>query len=400
LSAGRPLKMYSSSPRRAYNLGAFFKWALPFTPVIEFCSVRGNITTRLEKLMSDDVQGLVVAKAALDRLLAAKEPEFQSAQKTIRATLGQCRFMILPLSASPAAPAQGALAVEILRSRDDVRALVKTVNCEETMNEVLRERREFKKYGGGCHQKIGITCLAKDWGMIEYGRGETVEGEAFSYTRVTPDEKPVATVKKQSLVRREQMFPVEKGENSFFRREVLAPTKFSLGHHDLWVARAEAWPEGFTSDERLVWVSGLETWKKLAAQGIWVNGTSDSLGEREATGLETILGRTTDFVKLTHIDAASLPSTLKSIGTYRLVPNEKSAPDLQGKTHFYWLSYTSFMRALEIRPEVIAGCHSCGPGQTYELIKAELARRLPNETPRLEIYISRESWLKEVASKD
>src|SRR6185312_4055942 len=140
----------SSWPRRAFNLGACFKWALPFgARDVEFCSVRGNITTRIEKLMRDDVHGLIVAKAAIDRLLEAREPEFRESQDVIRTALKACRFMVLPLSASPAAPAQGALAIEVLRSRSDLRPLLQSINCEKTMREVQAERQVFKTYGGG-----------------------------------------------------------------------------------------------------------------------------------------------------------------------------------------------------------------------------------------------------------
>jgi hydroxymethylbilane synthase len=389
LAKTEPLKIYSSSPRRAFNLGAFFSWALPFSNTIEFCSVRGNITTRIEKLLNDDVHGLIVAKAAIDRLLSTSEPEFAESRAVIRRALQQCQFMVLPLSASPAAAAQGALAIEAMKTRDDLRVVLRTINCEKTMREVQNERREFKKFGGGCHQKIGITSIEKPYGRIDYGRGETIAGEIFSYVHLVP-----SMPRQLKRVSKSQVFPFEKSENSFFRRERIHE-KFNFGNHDLWVARAEAWPEEHRNDGRVLWASGLETWRKLAQMKLWVNGCNESLGEREPAGIEQILGRPTDFIKLTHKNAEALPGPLHALGTYRLVPNEK-APDLTGKTQFYWMSFTSFARAVELFPHIIAGGHSCGPGQTFDLIKAELLRLRPHETARLEIYISRESWLKDI----
>ena len=68
------LKIFSSSPRRAHNLRDFLPQVLPNFKsgrAIIFENVRGNIPTRVRKLVeSDDVHGLIVAKAALDRLLA------------------------------------------------------------------------------------------------------------------------------------------------------------------------------------------------------------------------------------------------------------------------------------------------------------------------------------------
>jgi hydroxymethylbilane synthase len=90
---------------------------------------------------------------------------------------------------------------------------------------------------------------------------------------------------------------------------------------------------------------------------------------------------------------------MESLATYRLVPLEE-APRLDGKTHFFWASASIFQRALELAPSIISGQHACGPGHSYELISAELQRKLPNKTPRLEIFLSRESWLNQVCGLD
>ena len=46
-----------------------------------------------------------VAKAALDRLLSASQSEFAETREFLRDALSQCRWMVLPLSANPSAPA-------------------------------------------------------------------------------------------------------------------------------------------------------------------------------------------------------------------------------------------------------------------------------------------------------
>jgi hydroxymethylbilane synthase len=111
----RRLEVLSSSPRRTWLLQELLAALLPW-PVenVEFTPVRGNIQTRLRKLLQSQATGLVVAKAALDRLLGFGPP-FEAVAREVRAFLGQCAWMVLPLREVPGAPAQGAIAIETLR---------------------------------------------------------------------------------------------------------------------------------------------------------------------------------------------------------------------------------------------------------------------------------------------
>ncbi|MBC7371099.1 MAG: hydroxymethylbilane synthase, partial [Bdellovibrionaceae bacterium] len=50
--SSKHLKVFSSSPRRAYNLENFLKTHMPYgLRSVEFCNVRGNIQTRVRKMM-------------------------------------------------------------------------------------------------------------------------------------------------------------------------------------------------------------------------------------------------------------------------------------------------------------------------------------------------------------
>src|SRR5205807_6282536 len=102
------ISILTSSPRRAYNLDSFLRDALPAKlRELNFVNVRGNVPTRVQKLLQSDVDGLIVAKAALDRLLEANQEEFAATQTELRESLSRCRFIVLPLRANPSAPAQG-----------------------------------------------------------------------------------------------------------------------------------------------------------------------------------------------------------------------------------------------------------------------------------------------------
>ena len=116
------LRILSSSPRRGWLLGEVLPSLLPWrTRSIEAVPVRGNIETRLRKLIEGEAHGLVVAKAALDRLLGFGPP-FDGEAAAIREQLQHCRWMVMPMREFPWAPAQGAIAIEIASSRADLGA--------------------------------------------------------------------------------------------------------------------------------------------------------------------------------------------------------------------------------------------------------------------------------------
>ena len=99
--------------------------------------LRGNVGTRLSKLVEGQYDALVLACAGLDRLsLSDKITERISPD------------LILP------AAGQGSLAIET-REDDPVSALVKKLNHEETALRVIAERAVLLTLGGDCNVPIG-----------------------------------------------------------------------------------------------------------------------------------------------------------------------------------------------------------------------------------------------------
>lgn len=359
---GEPVTILSSSPRRAYNLAPFLKTALPGDPGdIRFEPVRGNIPTRFDKLFEGSAHGLIMAKAALDRLLAARGDDFGELAVKLRAQLQRCRWMCLPLSANPAAAAQGALAIEIASTCPaPLRALLKKLNHEPTYRAVEQERQVLGSYGGGCHQKIGISVLDRPYGRVSFLRGLTDGGEVLDRVTLETQEPPVPPPANAGAV-------FAGGEP--FHERIASHSSLKPVMGNFWVARTGAWPDAWVAHERdIIWTAGLETWRKLAEQGLWVNGSSESLGEEENPRVEVLMGTPVRWTKLTHVDGYRRDS-VDFLATYRLEPlPRENSPKLAGKTHFFWKSGSAFNRALELYPEIKNGWHFSGPGHTHRAL--------------------------------
>ncbi len=124
----------TSSPRRSSQ-------ALNLRPDLKIVPFRGNIHTRLEKLNSNAVDATFLAMAGLNRS-GIKD-------KTIH-----------PIATSVCLPAvaQGAIGIEILKSRKDLNELLAPMHHEKTGLCVSAERAFLKEFEGSC--KTPIAALA------------------------------------------------------------------------------------------------------------------------------------------------------------------------------------------------------------------------------------------------
>ena len=389
-AAGR-LRVLTSSPRRAYNLGSFLPEALPLRPApeIQFLNVRGNVPTRLRKLFEGDADALVVAKAAIDRLLETEDwgsrgDEYASVRREIRARLAACRWMVLPLSANPGAAAQGALAIEILRGDEAARSSLQAIACRDTFAAVEAERAILASHGGGCHQKIGVAHLRRPWGTVTFVRGLTDAGVRLDVARL---DRPARVPRAGSV---ECLYPGPGEEATLFAREPLPRDAWEAavqGARGLWVSRENALPNEFApSADQLVWCAGAKSWRKLAARGVWVNGCADGLGETEDPAVERLTGGALAWTKVSH-DASD------GIATYRLAARTERAPNFRDKTHFFWMSGSAFREALRRDPTLARrGHHACGPGKTAAVVATELGCDALGEPGRFAICLSAEAW--------
>jgi hydroxymethylbilane synthase len=95
--------------------------------------LRGNLDTRLGKLDAGEYDAIILAAVGLQRLQLADR---------IR--------MILPIEISLPAAGQGALGIEILNTRADMKALLRPFVCETSTACVTAERAVSRVLGGSC----------------------------------------------------------------------------------------------------------------------------------------------------------------------------------------------------------------------------------------------------------
>jgi hydroxymethylbilane synthase len=107
--------------------------------------VRGNVDTRLRKLSSGGYDAMILAAAALIRL---------------KRTSAISQY--LPLTLMLPAVGQGALAVEVRESDEEVRALVQPLNHPPTERAVSAERAFLFALGGGCTVPVAAHATVAD----------------------------------------------------------------------------------------------------------------------------------------------------------------------------------------------------------------------------------------------
>ncbi len=138
IGTGRPLIIGTGSPRRISQLRAMSdKLGLK----AEFKDIRGNITTRLEKLRRGEYDGIVLAKAGLDR---------------IGADLSGFDVRILEPEEMIPAVGQGMLACECRESDAEMRALLDRITPPENYLRYEIERGIFCRFRCDCRSAVGI----------------------------------------------------------------------------------------------------------------------------------------------------------------------------------------------------------------------------------------------------
>jgi hydroxymethylbilane synthase len=390
-------KILSSSPRREYNLKEFLmKFLYPQANEVQFLPVRGNIQTRIQKLFDQDADGLVVAFAAIKRLL-----NFEETSQEILKHLSQLNLCLMPLTVNPPAAAQGALAVEILKDNLEAKEVLNQINNTKIFKLVNQERLELKKYGGGCHQKIGVYFTDIKGQQLKILKGFTKNQEKLDLIELEG---------KNTSINLRKLWSESKSAFKLFNKN---PVPFSYDHwlseitkHQntelmishpflLEISEVLTFIEKVSSVGNIFFTtSSLSVWKKMNDLGFFIYATSESLGLK----IEHVCSNVKRF-KLSHSAAHDISQNYTLIPCYQLtavtlsIKEQKDLElDLLSSDGYFWTSFTQFKYIVNQCPQIVDRHHFCGPGLTFDNIKHHLENVIGHSN-NLCSYLNEQSWL-------
>lgn len=125
---------------------------LHLRPDIKIVEIRGNVQTRLKKFTASKWNGMILARAGLERLKLKKHIS-----------------SVIPVEQIIPAVGQGALGIEIASKNKFAKKIVKGINDSNTNITTTAEREFLKTLGGGCQVPIGAYAEIKSNGLYLSG---------------------------------------------------------------------------------------------------------------------------------------------------------------------------------------------------------------------------------------
>lgn len=363
----------TSSPRRMVNLKNHLKDYLPNGSHLNVGPkvLRGNVNTRISKLVDNEYDAIVLALPGIERLSLT-----ESSRLELEKLLKGMDFMILPQSTFPSSASQGALGIECLKNRTDNNELynkLKKMEDADTVAEVSRERKAFNEYGGGCHLAVGINVKKMGDLFIHSHRGFLNDQDVIVSSlegRTLPNLKNKKTFiglphKDDQLISKNSIIKILDTNNHYF-----VSSKYSI---------ETLQNKSYGS----LWAAGTKTMKELASKGYWVNGSADSLGMGEASHLfqsnavSLMINKKYSLINLTtHDSENSIQSYERKINTV----SDDFKKSLESFDVFYWTSFPQFQIYIEQFPFIKNKTHACGMGKTFDEFRKNNIEAIPFHT--------------------
>lgn len=132
------LKIGTGSKRRFYQLRLINKSLIQH-------NIRGNIQTRINKMISEDIDAIVLAKAGIERL-----------------KITDLNFIDLDRGLMVPAVGQGALAVEIRSDDAKLESMIDGISDVYSTYQTVCEREYLLTIGAGCHSPVGAISYIEE----------------------------------------------------------------------------------------------------------------------------------------------------------------------------------------------------------------------------------------------
>ena len=173
-----------------------------------------------------------------------------------------------------------------------------------------------------------------------------------------------------------------------FSRDLIEFSK-NIKNKNVLATRANFIEFGSLKDVSNLITSGVTSWKKINKKGILVNSSLDGFGENYREIENVYKGNNHTTYKLTYKEN-NLKTKFPKIFHYSLTPliNDTTIDNLFIAESFYWMSFSAFKIAIQLRPEIINKRNACGPGQTY----LQISKFIPKN--QLNIYLTYEDFKK------
>lgn len=140
---------------------------LRMRPDLKIVGIRGNVDTRINKLFSEKMDGIVLAAAGLHRLgQRDKITQYLSFEQ------------MLP------SPAQGTLGLEICEGAEDIKRILQPLKDTESHISTSVEREFLRLSGGDCHMPIAAACERITGGYRLRAMMGNADGSSLSFADV------------------------------------------------------------------------------------------------------------------------------------------------------------------------------------------------------------------------
>lgn len=139
-------------------------------PDLRLSDLRGNIHTRLEKLTSQNMDAIIMAGAAVERL-----------------GIKSCKYTLLERETFIPAVGQGAIGIQTRRDHSFLNEQLSRVNHTNTFLCVSAERAFLKSLDSGCQFPVGATAFVENNQMNILGFVSSINGKVLLNEKIKGD---------------------------------------------------------------------------------------------------------------------------------------------------------------------------------------------------------------------